>query len=142
MAHAFDLFGWYTGEVADGAPRSTPVAPANTSTTTTPGEARANWSGVAWVDVPYVEQSVDVVPAVPASVTMRQARLALHGAGLYASVDAAIDAMPEPTRTVARIEWEYSNDLIRTNPLVAALAPALGLTSEQVDGLFIAASAL
>lgn len=142
MAHAFDLFGWYTGEVADGAPRSTPVAPANTSTTTTLGEARANWSGHEWVEVPYFEQSVEVVPAVPASVTMRQARLALFAAGKLVDVDTSIDTLPEPSRTAARIEWDYSNELQRGNALVAALTPALGLTSEQVDALFIAASAL
>lgn len=79
---------------------------------------------------------------VPTAVTMRQARLALLGAGLLASVDVAIDAMDEPTRTAARIEWEYSNELQRSNPLLLALGPALGLTVEQIDALFIAASAL
>lgn len=81
-------------------------------------------------------------PRVPAAVTMRQARLALLGANLLSSVDTAIDALPEPTKSAARIEWEYSNELQRGNALVAALTPALGLTSEQVDALFIAASAL
>ena len=81
-------------------------------------------------------------PRVPAAVTMRQARLALFSAGLLSAVDTAIDALPEPQRTAARIEWDYSNELQRSNPLVAALTPALGLTSDQVDALFIAASAL
>lgn len=79
---------------------------------------------------------------VPEAVTMRQARLALFAAGKLADVDAAIDALPEPAKTAARIEWDYSNELQRGNPLVAALTPALGLTSEHVDALFIAASAL
>jgi len=81
-------------------------------------------------------------PRVPAAVTMRQARLALLGANLLSSVDTAIDALPEPTKSAARIEWEYWNELQRGNALVAALTPALGLTSEQVDALFIAASTL
>jgi hypothetical protein len=81
-------------------------------------------------------------PRVPAAVTMRQARLALFSAGLLSAVDTAIDALPEPQRTAARIEWDYSNELQRSNPLVAALTPALGLTDAQVDALFIAASAL
>lgn len=79
---------------------------------------------------------------VPRAVTMRQARLALLGAGKLAQVDAAIDAMSEPTRTAARIEWEYSGEVQRHNGFVAALGPALGLTSEQIDALFIAAQAL
>lgn len=81
-------------------------------------------------------------PRVPQAVTMRQARLALFSAGLLSAVDTAIDALPEPQRTAARIEWDYSNELQRSNPLVAALTPALGLTDAQVDALFIAASAL
>lgn len=80
--------------------------------------------------------------SVPAAVTMRQARLALLGAGLLSSVDAAIDAMSEPTRSAARIEWEYSNELQRSNQLLIALGPALGLSPQQIDELFVVASAL
>lgn len=79
-------------------------------------------------------------PVVPAAVTMRQARLALLGAGALAGVDAAINAMPEPTRSAAKIEWEYSQEVQRHNGFVAALGPALGMTDEQIDTLFIAAA--
>jgi len=84
-------------------------------------------------DVPYVP---------PAEVTMRQARLALLQAGKLAAVDAAINALPEPTKTAARIEWEYSGTVRRRQPLVLALAPALGLNDAQLDALFIAAESL
>jgi hypothetical protein len=79
---------------------------------------------------------------VPAEVTMRQARLALLGAGKLAEVDAAIDALPEPQKSAARIEWDYSSSVRRHQPLVLALAPALDLTDEQLDALFVAAGAL
>lgn len=79
---------------------------------------------------------------VPSEVTMRQARLVLMSAGLTASINAAINAMPSPQKEAAQIEWEYSNTLQRNNPLVLALAPALGLTSQQLDNLFIAAAKL
>lgn len=82
-----------------------------------------------------------VVP-VPAAVTMRQARLALLGAGLLGTVTTAINAMAEPAKTAATIEWEYSNELQRDHALVTALGAALGLTSSQVDDLFRAAAAL
>lgn len=81
-------------------------------------------------------------PTVPKEVTMRQARLALLGAGVLAGVDAAIDAMPEPTRSAARIEWEYSGAVQRHNGFVAALGPALGMTGAQIDALFVAAAKL
>lgn len=137
--HTYDLHGWYAG---DSYPARQASAPENTSQTTTPGQMRANWSGTAWVNLPYAAPVIDTPNTVPAAVTMRQARLALLGAGLLSSVEAAIDAMEEPTKSAARIEWEYSNELQRANALVAALGPALGLTGAQVDALFVAASAL
>lgn len=79
---------------------------------------------------------------VPTSVTMRQARLALLAAGKLAAVQSAIDALSEPTKTAAQIEWEYSNEVQRHNGLVAALGPALNLTSDQIDTLFIGAAKL
>jgi len=78
-------------------------------------------------------------PGVPQSVTMRQARLALHAAGLLAGVDAAIAAMPEPDRTAAQITWEFAATVDRQFGMVPALAAAMGMTETQIDDLFIAA---
>lgn len=89
-----------------------------------------------------VSAPTEPTPVVPASVTMRQARLALLGAGKLADVQTAIDALPEPTKTAAMIEWEYSNEVQRHNGLVSSLGPALNLTSEQIDTLFIEAAKL
>lgn len=80
--------------------------------------------------------------AIPAAVTMRQARLALLGAGLLANIDAAIDALPSPQKEAARIEWEYSQEVQRHNGFVSVLAPALGMTAEQTDALFVQAATL
>ena len=81
--------------------------------------------------------------AVPQAVTMRQARLALLGAGKLSLVTAAIDAIPNATeREGARITWEYSQEVQRHNGLVSQLGPALGMTEAQIDALFIAASKL
>lgn len=79
---------------------------------------------------------------VPAYVTMRQARRALAAAGKLDAVAAAIAGMSEPAKTQATIDWEYSQIVERTWPLVAALAPALGLTDAQIDQLFITAQGL
>jgi hypothetical protein len=82
-------------------------------------------------------------PPVPASVSMRQARLALLGAGILSQVDAAIAGIADPTaRVAAQIDWEYATEVRRQSPLITALAPALGLTSEDVDNLFYAAAAI
>ena len=81
-------------------------------------------------------------PSVPQEVTMRQARLALLENNLLANVQPAINSLPEPDKTKAQIEWEYSNALQRSNPFVAVLGAALGLSSQDLDDLFIQASAL
>tara|TARA_R110000823_G_scaffold225669_3_gene353432 strand:- start:3694 stop:4068 length:375 start_codon:yes stop_codon:yes gene_type:complete len=81
-------------------------------------------------------------PAVPQAVTMRQARLALLGAGLLPAVNAALAALPEPQKTAAQITWEYSTEVQRGNGLVPQMAASLGMTPQQIDALFIAAAGL
>lgn len=95
-----------------------------------------------------IEMTADEIAALPGpqsapiqqEVTMRQARLALLAAGKLADVNTAIDAMPEPDRTAARIEWEYSGSVRRHQPFVLQLAPAIGLDSAGLDALFIDAA--
>jgi hypothetical protein len=78
---------------------------------------------------------------IPATVTMRQARLALLQAGKLVDVNAAIASMAGATGEAARIEWEYSQEVHRDKALVKSLAPVLGMTDAQLDSLFIAAAA-
>lgn len=81
-------------------------------------------------------------PVVPQIVTMRQARLALLGAGLLPMVDAAIAALPSPQKEAALIEWDYSSEVHRNKPFVQTLAAALSLSTEQLDSLFTQAAQL
>ena len=99
----------------------------------------AVFAGDGWVI--YDAEPAIVVP-VPAEVTMRQARLALHAAGKLTAVNDAINALPDPPKTAALIEWEYSNAVRRDSQFVALLGPALGLDAAGLDALFIAASKL
>lgn len=78
----------------------------------------------------------------PKTVTMRQARLALLAAGYLTTVANAVAAMPGAEGEAARIEWEFSGEVKRSQPLTEALAAVLGLTSMQTDALFISAAAL
>lgn len=79
---------------------------------------------------------------VPQQVTMRQARLALLGAGKLALIDPAIDALPSPVKEGARIEWDYSSAVDRHRPLVATIGAALGMDDAALDALFITAAGL
>ena len=91
------------------------------------------WDGTQWVR-PVVKR------AVPAEVTRRQARRALHDAGWLTAVEEAIANLPEPRKSAAAIDWQDSNTFQRTNPTLQALASALGLSDAQLDDLFIAAA--
>lgn len=99
------------------------------------------------VDEGWIVDGASYVPAiarppVPASITMRQARLCLHKHGMLAVVQPAIDALPEPDRTAAQIEWDCSSAVERHRGFVLTIAQSLGITDEQLDELFIEASTL
>lgn len=85
---------------------------------------------------PKLPEYVPAVVAVPEVVTMRQARLALLGAGLLAQVNTAVANMLGAEGDAARIEWEYAQEVRRDSPLVAALSEILGLTDEALDNLY------
>ena len=102
-------------------------------------------AGIGWArtepGMPF-EAPAPTPGPVPSSVTMRQARLALLGAGLLASVDAAIDSLPSPQKEAARIEWEYATEVQRSSGLVPMMGAALGLDDAALDALFIEAEGL
>jgi hypothetical protein len=75
---------------------------------------------------------------VPASITARQARLALLQADLLDQVDAAVAAADR----AAQLEWEYATTIDRGSALVEGLAASVPLTDAQLDALFTAAAAL
>jgi len=104
-----------------------------------------NNAGIGWE---YIDgQIVTPEPEEPefvkvTTVSMRQARLALLHAGLLKQVEATLDMLEEPARSAAKIEWEYSQEVKREWPWVVQLTAAMGMTDEQVDGLFQLAATL
>ena len=96
-----------------------------------------------WTEEGNEALPVAVTPTqIPSVVTMRQARLALLQSGMLSQVEIAIDAMESPSKEAAKIEWEYSQEVQRNKPFVQALGSSLGLTSDQLDDLFLLASTL
>lgn len=100
------------------------------------GISRMSMLASALPEGTVVEPADPPPPVVITSVTMRQARLALHRAGLLSQVNSAI------TDPEAQIEWEYAQTVERHSPLVQNLSVGLGLTEEQLDNLFTLASTL
>ena len=93
--------------------------------------SQADWDGMR-------EDEMMARNIVPTEVTMRQARLALLGAGLLDTVETAILA----AGPAAKIEWEYAQEVQRASGLVPAMAIALGMTEAQIDALFVTAATL
>lgn len=75
---------------------------------------------------------------VPKSVSARQIRLWLVRNGIsLASVDAAIDAIPDATqRDSVRVEWDYAPYVERSHPWLVPLASALGMNGAAIDAAF------
>jgi hypothetical protein len=100
------------------------------------------WDGNAFA--PPLPPSV-LPPAVPHEVTNFQARavlMSLPGPGGVGTMFEAADAALRAQGGTAWQAWEYANNLTRDGELVTTMAAGLGLSPEQVDALFIAASAV
>lgn len=81
---------------------------------------------------------------VPETISARQVRLWLVDNDISLdNVEAAINTITDTKlKEKTRIEWEYAPYIERNHPLINSLSQYLGLTSEQVDQGFIAASQL
>lgn len=141
--YIFDVKGAYSGQFVDIDDVYAPI-PAS-STMIEPPEVAAGkvaiFTGSDWVEADPPEILPPVIP-VPASITMRQARLQLHAIGKLVAVQEAINQLPEPPKTSAQIEWDYAAVVERASPFVALLTPALGLSDEEMDELFREAAKL
>lgn len=76
-------------------------------------------------------------PAIPQSITRIQAMKVMKSMGLWDTFKAVIASNQD-----AQDEWDLATELQRSNKFVAQLMPALSLTSEQLDSLFVQASSL
>lgn len=82
------------------------------------------------------------IPTIP-SVTARQFRQALVLMGISTdTIEAALNSLPEPTKSLATIEWQYSNAFERNRPLVIEVGQMLGYTSDQLDAIWELAASL
>lgn len=93
--------------------------------------------------------AIDYEEPVPASITPRQMKLWLlsqPAEGGKTMYDTAVGHINAPADTVERraqqIAWVDAKDIIRSDPLVAAIGQLLGLSSTQIDQAFREAALL
>ena len=58
------------------------------------------------------------------------------------AIATALDTLEEPTKTAAFYIWNYGTAIDRGSQTIAYLQAVLGLTSTQVDEIFIQANAV
>lgn len=142
---AAELPGWHVNSPWPisgwGAYQVTPATPRRVFS----GQPTTFYTFGAEADFLLALESADLTPpkAVPSSVTRRQARQALLLAGKLQLVEPAIAAIPdEMQRAMVQIEWDDSLHFERNRPTLMALASALGMSSSDLDSLFITAAGL
>lgn len=87
----------------------------------------------------FSKAPVKIIP----DVTPRQMRQALILSGVsMEAIDTALNGLSEPTKSLAKAEWEYSLSFQRNRPLVQQVGQMLGWTSEQLDALWEFAATL
>lgn len=101
--------------------------------------AGPGWSYAAGHFTAPPEQQPPEVPR-PRTVSRRQGRRALLAVGLLDKVQLVIDALPEPQRSEAQVDWDDATEFDRDSELLQRLAPALGLDEAGLDELFESAA--
>lgn len=71
-----------------------------------------------------------------AEVMMWKLKAVLNSMGLLAQVEAALNSLPEPTKTNALLAWEYSPTVSSSSATTKFTQGVLSLTDEQVEQIF------
>lgn len=130
IIYEYDADGYATGESKEQSDKS-PIPPGWTIEKPTGAEGE-RFVGNVWQVVPLT------APQIPESVPALSGLLALDNAGLSADYDAWAK---DPARTFAeRAFIDKAMTWRRDDPVIASSAEPLGLSDDDVDQLFIAAS--
>lgn len=77
---------------------------------------------------------------VPEKITKLQLKIQLVKSGFDLQIiENAINALPEPQKTLAFLSWTEATNFYRDNEMIASVGQMLNLTSEQIDEIFIEA---
>jgi hypothetical protein len=75
-------------------------------------------------------------------VAMWKLKAVLSSMGLLSQVDAALNGLPEPTKTTALLAWEYSPTVSSWSNTTKFVQGVLSLTDEQVEQIFTTAESI
>lgn len=100
-----------------------------------PTTQSCTWENCTWV-------VTDIPIQVPQIIPNWSLRAQLQIMGLFDSVQTMVDNLTGTEKIVAVQQWEYGNQVERYHPLVIQIGTELGLTSQQIDQIFIDANNL
>lgn len=107
-------------------------------------EALPDWVGaavdahtVAVTPVPLTPEQI-AAALIPRSVSPRQIRQALTRFNVRTQVEAAVAAGDQDIKDW----WEFATVVERNHPMVVGMATALGISTTELDAIFVAAGAL
>jgi hypothetical protein len=90
----------------------------------------------AVINAKLAEMARNPSDALP-DITPRQVRQALILSGIsIQQIENAIAQLPEPNKSLAQVEWEYSIAFKRINPLVAQIGQIVGKTPAEIDAIW------
>ena len=74
---------------------------------------------------------------VPSEITARQLRMALIMNGVdFQDIHDVLEQLPEPQKSLAKINWEYAGTFERDNGMMQEMIPLLGFSEEQINEIF------
>lgn len=81
-------------------------------------------------------------PIVPFEVALWRIRAILKLMGLEATIESALEQLPEPIKIGAKYIWQFGTVIERESQTVLMLQQVLGMTDQQLDDMFIQADGI
>mgnify|MGYP003392629182 FL=1 len=78
----------------------------------------------------------------PEKVTALQFKMQALIQGLNDDIDNAINNLPEPNKSIAKLKYEYATEFIRKDVLVITIGQIIGLSKKEINEFFLNASKL
>ena len=101
---------------------------------------KPTWNGTQWEEGATQQDLEDFRKSqVPYEVQLWRIRTILKLTQLETQIEAALNNLPEPSKTAGLYIWNYGTTVERASQTVLLLQSVLQLTDEQVDDLFIQA---
>jgi len=94
---------------------------------------------LVWLAEGNTPAPYDGKPTVPREVPMWAARRVLIAAGLMQPILNALAAMPGIEGEIARSDFEFAPNIVRSSAFITYAQGVLNMTDAQIDGLFIQA---